>query len=85
MNPSARKSLPPSLWYVVINGFFALLWAIGIPVVFFWHYVSWPLWAKIPSVVVFLALSVRIIDRHIPRLTNPVIEWVHDRIGSRNQ
>ncbi len=84
MNPSPRQSLPPALWYGVVNGFFALLWAIGIPVAF-WHYVGWPLWAKLPSIVVFLVLSVRIIDRHIPRITNPVIEWVHDRFGSRNQ
>ncbi len=83
MNPSARKSLPPSLWYGVVNGFFSLLWAIGIPVAF-WHYVSWPPRAKTPSAMVFLFLSARIIDRHIPRLTNPVIEWVYDRSGSRN-
>jgi hypothetical protein len=82
MNPNPRKTIPPTTCYVVVNGFFGLLWAIGVPILFC-AYSDWSLWIKIPAVVVWVVLSGRVVDRHIPRITNPVIEWVYDRVSSR--
>jgi hypothetical protein len=82
MNPNTRRTIPPTNCYVVVNGFFGLLWAIGVPILFC-VYSDWSLWIKIPAVVVWVVLSGRVVDRYIPRITNPVIEWVYDRVSSR--
>jgi hypothetical protein len=84
MNPNARKTIPPTNCYVVVNGLFGLLWAIGVPI-FFCIYSDWSLWIKIPAVVVWVVLSGLVADRYIPRITNPVIEWVYGRVSSRGR
>ncbi len=71
---------PPPICYTLVNGFFGLLWAVGIPVVFCVYFSLW-FWLKIPVVVVWLILSGRVVDRYIPYALNPVIEWAHGRIS----
>lgn len=69
------------MWYGVVNGSFGLLW-LGIPV-FLAVYFHWSLWLTIPVALVWLFLSGRLIDRHMPRLTNPVIEWTYEKVSTR--
>jgi hypothetical protein len=82
MKPSTRKSIPPTNCYAVVNGFIGLLWIVGIPVLFC-TYSSAPLWVKIPVVALWVIVSGRIVDRYIPRITNPVIEWIYERVSNR--
>jgi hypothetical protein len=68
--------------YLLINGTLGLLWVIGIPA-WAWLHLDWPAWLKGLAVLAWLLPSGPVVDRWIPRLANPVIEWFYALVVRR--
>jgi hypothetical protein len=75
--------MPPSAWYAAINGPVALVWGIGIPVAVGVS-LHWPGWLTTVVTIAWYILNMRFIDRCIPVVTNPIIEWLY-RITHRTK
>jgi hypothetical protein len=82
MNPK-RQLIPPPSWYAAVNGPAALIWGIGVPVSVGIG-LGWSGWLTTVVTVGWLILNFRIIDRYMPVVTNPIIEWIY-RATHRDQ
>ena len=75
VNPK-RQLVPPSSWYAAVNVPVGLGWGIGVPVAVGIG-LGWPGWLTTVVTVGWLILNVRVIDRHMPVITSPIIEWFY--------
>ncbi len=71
-----EKTSPPSSWHVAVNIPLGLGWAFAVPVVLC-RVADCGWLITVVVTVVWALLNARIIDRYIPVLTNPAIEYLY--------
>jgi len=74
-NKRQDMSIPPSGLYLAFNGAAGVLYALALPVGVA-LLLGLPAWAIVVITVVWAVLNGRVVDRHIPALTDPIIRWV---------
>jgi hypothetical protein len=79
VNPK-RYLVPPSSWYVAVNVPLGVCWGIGVPVAVGIGF-SWPGRLTTVVAVVWFVLNARVIDRSIPVVTKPIIEWLYRAVS----
>ena len=76
MTPPAVSPSPdtaPSRWHLAVNVPLGQLWSIVLPVVVCLYFGLGP-WLTFAATAGWWLLNIRIVDRYLPVLTNPLIE-----------
>lgn len=66
----------PDAWYYQVNRLLGWCWGVVLPVAvgIFLH---WPSWLSVIVTIVWYLLNIRIMDRYIPMLGNPLVGAVY--------
>ena len=67
---------PSSSWYYSVNRLLGWCWGV-IPPVTAGLMLHWPQWVTVTVTLVWYVLNIRVMDRYIPLVGNPMVEWVY--------
>ena len=76
MTQEQAAPLPPSSWYVSVNRLLGWCWGVVLPIAM-GIALHWPQWVLFVVVPVWYLLNIRVMDKYIPALANPLIERVY--------
>ncbi len=65
--------LPPSSWYVSVNRLLGWCWGVVLPIAIGIAF-HWPQWALFVVVPLWYLVNIRVMDKYIPAMANPLIE-----------
>ncbi|MES2413830.1 MAG: hypothetical protein V4614_08505 [Pseudomonadota bacterium] len=71
-----QQALPPSSWYFSVNRVLGWCWGVVLPIAV-GVALHWPQWVLVAAVLVWYLLNVRVMDKYIPALANPLVERVY--------
>ena len=66
----------PDAWYIQVNRLLGWCWGIMLPVAL-GILLRWPDWVTIIVTIVWYLLNIRVMDRYIPMLGNPLVDMVY--------
>ena len=67
---------PPASWYYSVNSFLGWCWGV-IPPVTAGLMLHWPQWVTVTITLVWYVLNIRVMDRYVPLVGNPVVDRVY--------
>jgi hypothetical protein len=76
MTPPPESPTPdsaPSSWHLAVNGPLGQLWSVVLPVLVCLYF-GLDTWLVLLATLGWWLLNLRVVDRYLPVLTNPVIE-----------
>ncbi|MES2282969.1 MAG: hypothetical protein V4542_16260 [Pseudomonadota bacterium] len=76
MTEELPAPLPPSSWYVSVNLTLGWCWGVVLPVAV-GIALHWPQWVLFVVVPLWYLINIRVMDKTIPALANPLIERVY--------